>query len=178
MASIFGIFILELLAFRWGTARLAQIGMTHGQHFLAVIYRGTLLTEIPDAHGHDVGGSVAAHGPEGANTEMGSLEKQPLDEVEKVARELQLEIKTQPGDMHFINNFTVLHRREGFVDGPESQQRRHLVRMRLRSSELGWSVPEELQEDWDSAFSGDAATEQWNLEPMPSEKFPLRKYTN
>ena len=83
MASIFGIFILELLAFRWGTARLAQIGMTHGQHFLAVIYRGTLLTEIPDAHGHDVGGSVAAHGPEGANTEMGSLEKQPLDEVEK-----------------------------------------------------------------------------------------------
>ncbi|KAL1707955.1 Zinc/iron permease [Schizophyllum commune] len=65
MASIFGIFILELLAFRWGTARLAQIGMTH------------------DAHGHDVGGSVAAHGPEGANTEMGSLEKQPLDEVEK-----------------------------------------------------------------------------------------------
>ena len=109
---------------------------------------------------------------------ISKVQEEALDEIEKIARELQLEIKTQSGDMHFINNFTVLHRREGFVNGPEAQQKRHLVRMRLRNSDLGWPVPEELQEDWDDAFSGESATERWNLEPMFGDEFPLRKFTN
>ena len=109
---------------------------------------------------------------------LSQAQVEALDVVEKIARKLELKIKTQVGDMHFINNFTVLHRRDGFSDGAAEQDKRHLVRMRLRSSELGWSVPEELQEDWDDAFCGDPATEQWHLEPMPSDKFPLRKYTN
>ncbi|EKM50161.1 uncharacterized protein PHACADRAFT_264732 [Phanerochaete carnosa HHB-10118-sp] len=45
MLSIFMIFIVELVAFRWGTAKLASIGISH------------------DPHGHDLG-SHAAHGPE------------------------------------------------------------------------------------------------------------------
>ncbi|KJA28165.1 hypothetical protein HYPSUDRAFT_62552 [Hypholoma sublateritium FD-334 SS-4] len=45
LLSIFSIFIVELIAFRWGTSKLAKIGMVH------------------DAHGHDHG-SHAAHGPE------------------------------------------------------------------------------------------------------------------
>jgi len=47
LLSIFSLFIIELIAFRWGTAKLAKIGMQH------------------DAHGHNVG-SHTAHGPEGA----------------------------------------------------------------------------------------------------------------
>ncbi|KIK63353.1 hypothetical protein GYMLUDRAFT_72072 [Collybiopsis luxurians FD-317 M1] len=46
LLSIFAIFIVELVAFRWGTTILAKIGMHH------------------DAHGHEIG-SHAAHGPEG-----------------------------------------------------------------------------------------------------------------
>ncbi|TRM65461.1 Zinc/iron permease [Schizophyllum amplum] len=46
MVSIFGIFLTELVAFRWGTSKLAKLGLHH------------------DAHGHDAG-SHAAHGPEG-----------------------------------------------------------------------------------------------------------------
>ncbi|KAJ7181052.1 ZIP-like iron-zinc transporter [Mycena filopes] len=49
LLSIFSIFILELVAFRWGTAKLKRIGMRH------------------DPHGHFTG-SHAAHGPEGART--------------------------------------------------------------------------------------------------------------
>ncbi|KIJ14870.1 hypothetical protein PAXINDRAFT_169551 [Paxillus involutus ATCC 200175] len=45
MLSLFSIFIIELVAFRWGTAKLAALGIKH------------------DAHGHGVG-SHAAHGPE------------------------------------------------------------------------------------------------------------------
>lgn len=45
MLSLFCIFVVELVAFRWGTAKLAALGVVH------------------DAHGHGVG-SHAAHGPE------------------------------------------------------------------------------------------------------------------
>ncbi|KAJ7214246.1 ZIP-like iron-zinc transporter [Mycena haematopus] len=45
LLSIFSIFILELVAFRWGTARLQKINISH------------------DPHGHNTG-SHAAHGPE------------------------------------------------------------------------------------------------------------------
>ncbi|KAF5390465.1 hypothetical protein D9757_005250 [Collybiopsis confluens] len=49
LLSIFGIFLAELVAFRWGTAKLAKIGIVH------------------DPHGHGAG-AHAAHGPEnGAN---------------------------------------------------------------------------------------------------------------
>ena len=30
LLSIFAIFLLELVAFRWGTAKLAKLGKTHG----------------------------------------------------------------------------------------------------------------------------------------------------
>jgi len=57
LLSIFSIFIVELIAFRWGTAKLAKIGVRH------------------DAHGHH-GGSHAAHGPEGSLVEnIGEREK-------------------------------------------------------------------------------------------------------
>ena len=30
LISIFGIFIVEIIAFRWGTAKLAKLGLSHG----------------------------------------------------------------------------------------------------------------------------------------------------
>ncbi|KAJ7509687.1 ZIP-like iron-zinc transporter [Mycena galericulata] len=49
LLSIFSIFIVELIAFRWGTSKLEKIGLHH------------------DPHGHFTG-SHAAHGPEGSQT--------------------------------------------------------------------------------------------------------------
>ncbi|KAF9007211.1 ZIP zinc/iron transport family [Cyathus striatus] len=60
MLSIFSIFIVEFIAFRWGTAKLAKIGKTY------------------DPHGHGPGqNSHAAHGPEGniSNDPDGKKEK-------------------------------------------------------------------------------------------------------
>ncbi|KAF8518935.1 ZIP-like iron-zinc transporter [Hysterangium stoloniferum] len=49
MASVFSIFFVELVAFRWGRAKLASIGL-----------------EAHDPHGHGIGpgGAHSAHGPE------------------------------------------------------------------------------------------------------------------
>ncbi|KAI0022287.1 hypothetical protein F4780DRAFT_769902 [Xylariomycetidae sp. FL0641] len=108
---------------------------------------------------------------------LNDAQREALDVVEAIAQAVQLEFKTQAGDMHFINNFTVLHRREGFVDGAKPGEKRHLVRMRLRSSQLGWAIPEELEREWAEAFESEGC-KMWHLEPMPGDAFPLRKYTN
>ncbi|KAI1828495.1 Clavaminate synthase-like protein [Xylaria intraflava] len=104
-------------------------------------------------------------------------QREALDLVEAIAQALQIEIKTRSGDMHFINNFTILHRREGFVDGASPDEKRHLVRMRLRNSSMGWSIPDSLHQEWADAF-GKTGPQTWHLEPMPGDAFPLRKYTN
>ncbi|KAG7091791.1 hypothetical protein E1B28_008195 [Marasmius oreades] len=46
MLSIFLLFLVEVIAFRWGTAKLAKLGATY------------------DNHGHEAGGTHAAYGPE------------------------------------------------------------------------------------------------------------------
>jgi hypothetical protein len=100
-----------------------------------------------------------------------------LDAIESIAQATQLEIPTKAGDIHFINNLAVLHRREGFVNGQSSEQRRHLVRMRLRDEELGWSIPPDLMPEWSRAFDT-KASRVWHLEPMPDGFFPLRTFAN
>ncbi|KAK3935993.1 hypothetical protein QBC46DRAFT_396165 [Diplogelasinospora grovesii] len=100
-----------------------------------------------------------------------------LDAIESIARATQLEIQTQAGDMHFVNNLAILHRREGFVNGKTSTEKRHLVRMRLRSAKLGWSIPTELARDWDEAFTH-RGVKLWHLEPMPCFFFAMRIQPN
>jgi zinc transporter 1/2/3 len=79
LLSIFGIFIVELIAFRWGTARLAAINVKH------------------DAHGHNVGGSHSAHGPEGqqrapewTGTDM-ACEKNSVDDIESLQKQKDID---------------------------------------------------------------------------------------
>lgn len=105
------------------------------------------------------------------------LQREALDAVEAIGRATQLEMCTRPGDIHFINNLAILHRREGFLDGVDASKKRHLVRMRLRDEELGWSIPSELCEEWDLTFAKGKAT-MWHLHPMPEAFFPLRTQAN
>jgi hypothetical protein len=100
-----------------------------------------------------------------------------LDAIEAIAKATQLEIQTQAGDMHFINNLAVLHRREGFANGQTATEKRHLVRMRLRSTEQGWSIPRELEAEWHDAFEA-RGVRHWHVEPMPHYFFPMRLQPN
>ncbi|RSM16342.1 hypothetical protein CEP52_000084 [Fusarium oligoseptatum] len=100
-----------------------------------------------------------------------------LDAIEAIAKAAQLEIGTQAGDIHFINNLAVLHRREGFVNGEAPRERRHLVRMRLRDDDFGWELPADLRQEWSAAFNQEAP-KIWHLEPMPDGFFPLRSQAN
>jgi len=63
-----------------------------------------------------------------------TLEKASLDFLDEQTRraDLRLDMDLQAGDIQFINNYTILHSRTGFVDGPEPHQKRHMLRLWLK----------------------------------------------
>ncbi len=62
--------------------------------------------------------------------------------------DLQAEMRFQPGDMQFINNYHVLHGRRRYLDDPSTGQVRFLKRLWLATSVLGADDrPERFQRD-------------------------------
>ena len=48
-----------------------------------------------------------------------------------------LEFTLKPGEIYFINNYTILHARTAFDDGDaEEDSRRHLLRLRLEVPQM------------------------------------------
>ncbi|RPA98688.1 Clavaminate synthase-like protein [Choiromyces venosus 120613-1] len=73
----------------------------------------------------------------------------------------------QLGDILFWNNMSIVHARQGFVDGGPINQKRHLLRLWLRNEELAWKTPEVLQSAWRVAYgSDDVSEEKWPIEPI------------
>jgi alpha-ketoglutarate-dependent taurine dioxygenase len=56
-----------------------------------------------------------------------------LNLFDKLANDprLHLKMRLRPGDMQFVYNHSLLHDRTSFVDWPEPNQRRHLLRLWL-----------------------------------------------
>jgi hypothetical protein len=63
-----------------------------------------------------------------------TLEKAALDHLDEQTKrpDLRLDMDLELGDIQFINNYTILHSRTGFVDGPEPHQKRHMLRLWLK----------------------------------------------
>jgi hypothetical protein len=62
-----------------------------------------------------------------------------LDRFEEVTKrpELMLEFTLQPGEMYFLNNYTILHARTAFDDGDAAEdERRHLLRLWLEVPDM------------------------------------------
>jgi hypothetical protein len=78
-------------------------------------------------------------GEAAAGHKMDEAELAVLDRFEEVTRrpELMLEFTLQPGEMYFINNYTILHARTAFDDGDaEEDRRRHLLRLWLEVPQM------------------------------------------
>jgi hypothetical protein len=63
-----------------------------------------------------------------------AIERAALDHLDETTRraDLRLDMDLRPGDIQLCNNYTVLHSRTGFVDGPEPHQKRHMLRLWLK----------------------------------------------
>jgi len=63
-----------------------------------------------------------------------TIERAALDYLDEVTRnpDLRLDMDLEPGDMQLCNNYTILHSRTEFLDGPEPHQKRHMLRLWLK----------------------------------------------
>ena len=119
-------------------------------------------------------GSVA-HPRPACLPKVNKSQVEALDHIQAIAEKNRLEMQTMAGDMHFINNLAVLHRRDGFVN--DGLEKRHLIRTWSRDAENGWKIPENLQPEYFDAYDRKMPT-VCHLEPMPEGWFPLRLYPN
>lgn len=64
---------------------------------------------------------------------LSAQEVEALDLFDDLANdaELRLDMEFRPGDMQFVHNHTCLHDRTSFVDWPEPERKRHLLRLWL-----------------------------------------------
>ena len=73
--------------------------------------------------------------------------------------DLQLEMALAPGDIQFVNNYTVLHSRTSYEDWPEKERRRYLLRLWLNTGLVTDMPPSWVDHHGDS--------ETWKLDPRP-----------
>ena len=71
------------------------------------------------------------------------MELEVLDffDAQTQREDLRVDFMMKPGDMAFCNNLTMLHSRTDFVDGPERNQQRHMLRLWLKFRKP-WPHPE------------------------------------
>jgi hypothetical protein len=133
---------------------------------------------------HPATAKVAGNSPV---PELSTEQRQALDILSGFASKYRLRLDMKPGDMVFINNWALLHARDSYVDSEEGQ-RRHLVRLWLRNSTLGWKVPESMKAPWEAAFGpkgdgtglgkgGRRGVVEKNYPVLPSLEYKPPKYT-
>ncbi|WPJ65199.1 hypothetical protein SMAC4_13891 [Sordaria macrospora] len=93
-----------------------------------------------------------------------------LDAMHFIAKQHEIKPRMVRGDLRFINNMALLHRREAFENDKTSGEARHLVRMWLHNDEGAcWSLPAPLRLAWARVFEDEGNKERgeyWDLKPM------------
>jgi hypothetical protein len=87
-----------------------------------------------------------------------------LDVVDEIARTHAITMMQEPGDMTFFNNLSILHARNAFVD-EGGDQYRHLTRLIFRDEKRGWSIPQQMQQDWEKFYDHHVCVEHFPLQP-------------
>ena len=99
-------------------------------------------------------------------------QRDALDLVEEIAKESQIVLSAQQGDLLFINNHAILHSREAFADSPGTASR-YLVRMWLKNPLMAWKLPRALQEGNSRIYDDNELGERWNIADVPKTQFRL-----
>jgi hypothetical protein len=95
--------------------------------------------------------ATARSGVESPVPALTKQQKTALRLLSKLATKHEHRLDMEQGDMVFINNLALLHRREAYAD-PKDGLGRHLVRLWLRNSKLAWRIPDSMKTPWEAAF--------------------------
>ncbi|KAJ5117454.1 hypothetical protein N7448_011086 [Penicillium atrosanguineum] len=94
-----------------------------------------------------------------------AIQVEALDALHFLAEKFHVSMKLQKGDMQFVNNLSMIHARNSYLD--DADHRRHLLRLWLRDPINAWETPRSLRDRWDRIYG---------LEAVPScrlQLFPL-----
>ncbi|KXX74803.1 hypothetical protein MMYC01_203297 [Madurella mycetomatis] len=107
-----------------------------------------------------------------------------LDAVHFIARKHEFKPRMERGDLRFINNMAVLHRREAFTNSHHGGSGgaaaaamtgvRHLVRIWLHNEIMCWKLPQPLRIAWARVFEDSEREEQWDIVPPMKDGRILR----
>ncbi|KAK0644660.1 hypothetical protein B0T16DRAFT_460692 [Cercophora newfieldiana] len=96
-----------------------------------------------------------------------------LDAIHFIARKHEIKPRMIRGDIRFINNMALLHRREAFANpkGEDAAKGRHLVRVWLNNEEMCWKLPQALRLAWARVFEDTEGEreEHWDYAPVRGE---------
>jgi hypothetical protein len=111
----------------------------------------------------------------GSVPELTATQKVALEKLNACARRNEVCLDIQKGDLVFINNWGLLHRRDQFRDGVATS--RHLMRSWLRNSTFGWSVPEAMSIPWRAAYENYPRLFQKLYAVVPQPVLEIPKYS-
>ncbi|KAH8680415.1 hypothetical protein BGZ61DRAFT_358998, partial [Ilyonectria robusta] len=96
-----------------------------------------------------------------------------LDAIEALSRKHSLKLDVRPGDMAFVNNWSMLHSRTTFRDDEEHV--RYLVRIWLKNDNpvFKWPMPAVFRMGHLKIFDEDDHTLKWNVTPQPRLAFKI-----
>jgi len=88
-----------------------------------------------------------------------TIERAALDYFDEVTRrpDLRLDMDLEPGDIQLCNNYTILHSRTEFIDGPEPDRKRHMLRLWLKFPRP-WPIAEDFPDQIGYKRASDART--------------------
>lgn len=98
-------------------------------------------------------GGNAEYPLSGAAPLLSADQQYALDALTDAANQNRVRISQRVGDILFVNNYAILHARDGWVDSVESlKHRRYMMRLWLRDTKHGWKSATSLQRRLDDNF--------------------------
>ena len=95
---------------------------------------------------------------------LNDAQAEAIDAVHFVAKKYEMQTLHQKGDIRFLNNMALMHRREAYVD--DEVNSRHLIRLWLNNESRCWKLPPELRLAWARIFEDDEKESKWDYEPV------------
>lgn len=102
--------------------------------------------------------------------ELDASQRHALERVSQVALQSELRLELKTGDLLFLNNWALLHRRDSYNNDGSTE--RHMVRLWIRNTQLGWSIPISIQPPWLAAYGRPQEVGLYAVSPPLDYKTP------
>lgn len=103
---------------------------------------------------------------------LSEAQAEALDAIHFLGKKHEIMTEMETGDIRFINNMAILHRREAFENNNKGS--RHLMRLWVNNEFMCWKLPYPLRVAWARVFDDDEREQYWDIVPPSKNGVILR----